>query len=89
MLIEAKAVTEMLHIGKIYRLRFPGVAARVIQPPLGQAPTNFPYLVESLFLKSRWYVNGKGEPAYPDAPYLILRPARCRISASTTYRKVR
>jgi hypothetical protein len=75
----------MLRVGKIYRLRFPGVAARVINPPAGQAPSGFPYLVESLFLKSRWYVNARGEPAYPDAPHVIARPARGPISSA--YRK--
>ena len=77
----------MLHIGKIYRLRFPGIAARVIESPPGQAPSGFPHLVESLFLKSRWYVNANGEPAYPDAPKVILRPAHRRASVSATYRK--
>jgi hypothetical protein len=62
----------MLQIGKIYRLKFPGIAARVIKPPPGLAPPGYPYLIESLFLRSRWYVNAKGEPAYPDAPRLIL-----------------
>ena len=77
----------MLRVGKIYRLRFPGIAARVIKPPTGQAPSGFPYLVESLFLKSRWYVNAKGEPAYPDAPHLISQPALSAASASAAYRK--
>ena len=62
----------MLSVGAIYRLEFPGIAARVIEPPAGYAPSNFPHLVESLFLKSRWYVNGRGEPAYPDAPRLVV-----------------
>jgi hypothetical protein len=80
----------MLHVGKIYRLKFPGVAARVIKPPVGQASLDFPYLVESLFLRSRWYVNGRGEPAYPDAPRLIVGPAKVtadRISAFCTRTK--
>jgi hypothetical protein len=77
----------MLQIGKIYRLRFPGIAARVIESPPGQAPSSFPYLVESLFLKSRWYVNAGGEPAYPDAPHVILRRPPCPISVSAVYRK--
>jgi hypothetical protein len=77
----------MLHVGKIYRLRFPGIAARVIKSPPGQAPSSFPYLIESLFLKSRWYVNADGEPAYPDAPKMILRPARRQTSTSALYRK--
>jgi hypothetical protein len=62
----------VLRVGKIYRLKFPGLAARVIKPPVGQASSSFPYLVESLFLRSRWYVNGRGEPAYPDAPSLVV-----------------
>jgi hypothetical protein len=66
----------MLQVGEIYRLEFPGIAARVIEPPAGQAFSNFPYLVESLFLRSRWYVNGRGEPVYPDAPHLLVRPNR-------------
>ena len=64
----------MLSVGEIYRLEFPGIAARVIEPPAGYAPSNFPYLVESLFLRSRWYVNGRGEPVYPDAPRLVVPP---------------
>ncbi len=76
---------QMLHIGKIYRLRFPGIAARVIESPPGQAPSNFPYLVESLFLKSRWYVNANGEPAYPDAPHVIAQPAAHQPSASAIF----
>jgi hypothetical protein len=77
----------MLRVGKIYRLKFPGIAARVITPPPGQASPSFPYLIESLFLKSRWYVNAKGEPAYPDAPHLILRPTRRGTSSSAASRK--
>ena len=74
--MEPGRVPVMLGVGKIYRLRFPGIAARVIKPPAGCAPPNFPYLVESLFLRSRWYVNGRGEPAYADAPRLIVAPAK-------------
>ncbi|WP_213775443.1 hypothetical protein [Bradyrhizobium sp. dw_78] len=65
----------MLRVGKIYRLKFPGIAARVIKPPTGQAFPSFPFLVESLFLRSRWYVNARGEPAYADAPRLIVDPS--------------
>jgi hypothetical protein len=63
----------MLTTGKIYRLRFPGIAARVIEPPKGRASGNFPFLVESLFLRSRWYVNERGEPDF-NAPSLIVPP---------------
>jgi hypothetical protein len=65
----------MLRIGKVYRLRFPGIAARVIEPPPGRAPKSHPFLVESLILRSRWYVNARGEPAHADAPQLVLKPA--------------
>jgi hypothetical protein len=63
----------MLTTGKIYRLRLPGIAARVIEPPTGRASGSHPFLVESLFLRSRWYVNERGEPDY-NAPPLIVPP---------------
>jgi hypothetical protein len=61
----------MLTTGKIYRLRLPGIAARVIEPPKGRASGNYPFLVQSLFLRSRWYVNERGEPDF-NAPSLIV-----------------
>jgi hypothetical protein len=66
----------MLRIGRLYRLRFPGVAARVIEPPAESAPEHFPYLIESVFLKSRWYANRRGEPQYPDAPQIVLTSSK-------------
>jgi hypothetical protein len=63
----------MMKVGKIYRLKFPGIAARAIEPLHGLAPKNYPFLMESIFLRSRWYVNARGEPLYPDAPRLVLR----------------
>jgi hypothetical protein len=63
----------MLTTGKIYRLRLPGIAARVIEPPKIRAPGNYPFLVQSLFLRSRWYVNEHGEPDF-NAPSLIVPP---------------
>jgi hypothetical protein len=59
-------------VGRVYRLKFPGIAARLIEPPPGEAPANYPFLMESLFLRSRWYVNARGEPLYPDSPRLVL-----------------
>ena len=53
----------MLQIGKFYWLKFPGIAARVIKAPVGLAPSSHPNLLESLFLRSRWYINDSGEPA--------------------------
>lgn len=61
-----------MEFGRIYRLKFPGIAARVIKGPPGLAPEGYPILMESLFLRSRWYVNDKGEPFYSDCPRLIL-----------------
>ena len=36
------------------------------------APPAYPYLMESLFLRSRWYVNTEGEPIYPNSPRLAF-----------------
>jgi hypothetical protein len=66
---------EALIVGKIYRLQFPGIAARVIEPPPGVASRKFPYLVESLFLRSRWWVNELGETDNISSP-LVVTPAR-------------
>jgi hypothetical protein len=61
-----------LQVGKIYRLKFPGFAARAIEPPAGGKPGNYPFLVESLFLRGRWYVNERGEPDNISSPALIV-----------------
>lgn len=61
-----------LKTGKIYRLGFPGIAARVIEPPSNVQVGKFPYLVESLILRSRWWVNARGEPDNIYSPHLIV-----------------
>jgi hypothetical protein len=61
-----------LRIGKVYRLTFPGIAARVIEPPANAAAGNYAYLVESLILRSRWWVNELGEPDNIYSPRLIV-----------------
>ena len=61
-----------LTVGKMYRLRFPGIAARVIEPPAEVPVGRYPYLVESLILRSRWWVNGRGEPDNIHSPRLIV-----------------
>ncbi len=68
-------MVKLLLVGKIYRLKFPGIAARVIETPCGVTPGKFPYLVESLFLRSRWWVNDLGEPDNIYSP-LLITPAR-------------
>jgi hypothetical protein len=73
----------MLRMGKIYRLKFPGIAARVIKAPDGLAPTGYPFLLESLILRSRWYVNDLGEPTHSNCPQLILPNTKPRISGAT------
>jgi hypothetical protein len=60
-----------LKMGKIYRLTFPGIAARVIEPPANVQVGKYPYLVESLILRSRWWVNERGEPDNIHTPHLI------------------
>jgi hypothetical protein len=67
---------EPIIVGKIYRLRFPGIAARVIEPPPGLAPPRFPFLVESLVLRSRWWVNELGEPDNIYSPLMKAPAAR-------------
>lgn len=59
-------------VGEIYRLRFPGIAAQVVEPPEGCAHELYPYLVEGVFLPSRWYVNEHGEPAALDPPPVLV-----------------
>lgn len=61
-----------LRIGKVYRLTFPGIAARVIEPPANAPGQNYSYLVESLILRSRWWVNEFGEPDNIYSPRLIV-----------------
>jgi len=60
-----------LKMGKVYRLTFPGIAARVIEPPANVQVGKYPYLVESLILRSRWWVNERGEPDNIHTPHLI------------------
>ena len=65
--------TDDLKIGKLYRLGFPGIAARVIEPPAGvERSSKYCYLVESLILRSRWWVNRRGEPDNIYSPQLIV-----------------
>lgn len=78
----------MLQIGKIYWLEFPGIAARVIKAPAGLAPSGHPNLIESLFLRSRWYVSDSGEPAYSDAPSLILASNGVRAKVWVDFQKI-
>jgi hypothetical protein len=68
---------EALIVGKIYRLQFPGIAVRVIEPPPCAGSRNYPYLVESLILRSRWYVNALGEPDNINSPLMVI-PVRSR-----------
>jgi len=64
--------TDDLKIGKLYRLCFPGIAARVIEPPVSvERSSEYCYLVESLVLRSRWWVNRRGEPDNIYSPHLI------------------
>jgi hypothetical protein len=65
--------TDDLKIGKWYRLSFPGIAARVIEPPASLKRTSeYCYLVETLVLRSRWWVNGRGEPDNIYSPHLMV-----------------
>jgi hypothetical protein len=74
---------EPLVVGTLYRLRFPGIAARVIEPPPGVTSIKYPYLVESLFLRSRWWVNELGEPDNFNSPTMITPARRAREQAQS------
>ncbi|WP_157087964.1 hypothetical protein [Bradyrhizobium jicamae] len=77
--------TDGLKIGNLYRLGFPGIAARVIDPPAGiERSSEYCYLVESLVLRSRWWVNRRGEPDNIYSPHLIVPAAQEAPSASWT-----
>jgi len=83
--------TDDLKIGKLYRLSFPGIAARVIEPPAGVQVGKYPYLVESLILRSRWWVNERGEPDNIYSPQLITasdETAKAPVQSSGIWRKV-
>ena len=65
--------TSNLKVGKLYRLSFPGIAARVIEPPRGlEGSSGYCYLVESLILRSRWWVDRHGVPDNIYSPNLII-----------------
>lgn len=69
-------------IGKLYRLGFPGIAARVIEPPAGvERSSEYCYLVESLILRSRWWVNERGEPDNIYSPHLMVHRRRVASGA--------
>jgi hypothetical protein len=55
-----------IKIGDVYWLKFPGIAARVIEPPEqgSMAPKGYPILVESLVCRVRWYINEFGEGSH-------------------------
>ena len=74
-------------VGEVYRLRFPGIAARVIEPPAKVEKTGYPYLVESLILRSRWWVNELGEPDNIYSPHMIIPKSR-EDKPSGIWRKV-
>jgi hypothetical protein len=68
--------TDDLKVGKLYRLSFPGIAARVIEPPAGAKRSGeYCYLVRSLILRMRWWVNKRGEPDNIHSPHLIVPAA--------------
>jgi hypothetical protein len=56
---------------QIYRLRFPGIAARVVERPPGYESAEIPILMESLFLKRQWYVDDNGKPFTRSSPEII------------------
>jgi hypothetical protein len=73
-----------LKVGKLYRLQFPGIAARVIKPPAGtQRSSEYCYLVESFFVRMRWWVNQRGEPDNIYSPKLIVPASEDKRTGDT------
>jgi hypothetical protein len=76
-----------LQVGKWYRLHFPGIAARVIEPPAGaERSSEYCYLVESLVLRMRWWVNRRGEPDNIHSPKLIVPASEDKRAGDTSLR---
>jgi hypothetical protein len=69
---------QMLEVGRYYWLKSPGLAARVINK---NGSERYPYLIETLILRSRWHVNDLGEPNAIDTPMLIPAPQSDMASA--------
>ena len=60
----------MLQVGKWYRLSFPGTFAKVVEYSANVTPHS--WLVESLILRSRWWVTSEGRPNNHMSPWLIV-----------------
>jgi hypothetical protein len=78
------SATDDSKVGKLYRLSFPGIAARVIEPLAGVKPSSeYCYLVESLVLRMRWWVNQRGEPDNIYSPKLIVPASEDKRTGDT------
>lgn len=62
---------ESLPIGRWFRLRFPGTFARVIKY---DPRSSHPYLVESMILRSRWWMDINGRPNNHTSPWAKSAP---------------
>lgn len=58
-------------VGRVYRVAFPGVAARIIEPPKELMPPGFPFLAQSLVTAARWHVAEDGSGRHLGAPRLL------------------
>lgn len=63
-----------LKVGRVYRLSFPGIAARVLAAA-AEPSSEYCYLVQSLVLRRRWWANERGEPDNIYASKLIVPAA--------------
>ena len=61
----------MIRIGKIYPLGN-GSWAKVIRHAPEESP-NYPYLVRTIFLRAKWWVDSTGEPNNHVSPKMIVR----------------
>lgn len=61
---------DRVEVGRWYRLQFPGTFAKVI---CFDDRNTYPYLVQSLVTRARWWVDGLGRPNNYKTPRLRLR----------------
>lgn len=59
-----------LRVGRWYRLRFPGTFAKVIEY---NVRNSHPYLVQTLIMRSKWWVDDRGRPNNHCSPPLKLK----------------
>ena len=71
--------------GEIYRLELPWIGwARVLPMPANVSKCEIEgepaYLIETLFLKRRWWVTAKGKPNNHRSPWLVINQQNGKLA---------